>query len=99
MYNAESISPIPVLKIIRADIGIIRQKKLHLNTIPSSMQNRIKTKNVRLKFISEETILESRKRYLGTFIFEKTSAFESRALIAPPVASLKNENMMFPQKT
>ena len=56
------------------------------------------TTNVNAKFISDETFLEKRKRYFGTFIFEKMLAFPISEPMPPFVASLKKENTMLPQK-
>ena len=51
------------------------------------------------KLISDETDLENKNKYLGTFIFVKMFAFANKDVIPPVVASLKNEYKMLPQKT
>ena len=55
------------------------------------------TERVRPKLIREETFLENKNRYFGTFIFEKISAFASKDPIPPFVASEKKAKIIFPQ--
>ena len=98
-HKAERINPMPVLKRISAVIGTINPIKLQPNAIPSIRQKMIKTPKVSTKFISDDSILDRRNRYLGTVTFEKTSALKRIAPIPPDVASLKKENMILPQKT
>jgi hypothetical protein len=62
------------------------------------MQKMKNTARVRPKLISEDTFLENRNRYFGTFIFVKIAEFAIRLPIPPPVASEKKLNIMFPQK-
>ena len=87
----------PRLNITRQKIGIIRERNGQPNSIPSIIQKKRKTSNVRAKFIRDETFFEKRNRYLGRFIFEKMSAFPRSALIAPFVESVKKEKTIFPQ--
>lgn len=69
-----------------------------MKVTPSIMQKMKKTTKVKAKLISEETLREKRKRYFGIFIFVKIAEFESKEVIPPLDASLKNENTIFPQK-
>ena len=84
--------------MIRQRIGIIRAKNPQVNVIPSIIQKMINTTKVIVKLMRDETFLEKRKRYFGTFIFEKIIEFDISEDIPPVVASLKYENTMFPQK-
>jgi hypothetical protein len=65
---------------------------------PSITQKSKNTKNVNPKFIRDEIFLENKKRYFGTFIFENIDALSNSDDIPVPVASLKKENTIFPQK-
>jgi hypothetical protein len=95
--SADNISPIPRLKTIRNKIGIASPRKYGVIGTPSMIQKSKNTTKVRPKLIREETVLENRNRYLGTFIFVNISAFPIREPIPPFVASEKNEKTIFPQ--
>ena len=62
------------------------------------MQKMKNTQRVSPKLISEETFLEKRKRYFGTFIFVKIPAFARREPMPPFVESLKYAKTILPQK-
>jgi hypothetical protein len=62
------------------------------------MQKRRNTKNVKPKLISADIFFENRKRYFGTFIFENMDELSRSDDIPVPVASLKKEKTIFPQK-
>ena len=96
--SAERMSPIPKLNIIMQKIGTNKRRKAGVKVIVSIMQKMKKTISVSAKFISEETFREKRKRYFGTFIFVKISAFPRREPIPPFVESEKYEKIIFPQK-
>ena len=83
---------------MRQRIGKTKSKNAQVNVIPSIMQKTNKIARVIPKFISEETFLENRKRYLGTFTFVKIPALPRREPIPPLVESVKYEKTIFPQK-
>jgi hypothetical protein len=62
------------------------------------MQKIKKTKKVSEKFISEQTILDSRNKYFGMFILVNTSALSISAPIPCPTESEKKEKTILPAK-
>ena len=83
------MSPIPRLKIIMQIMGKRSRKKANVKVIPSMMQKMKNTMSVSPKFIREDTFLEKRKRYFGTFILVKIAELVSREPIPPLVESVK----------
>ena len=88
----------PILKSIRQRIGKNSIRNVGVKVTRSIMQKMRKTEKVRPKLIRDETFFENRKRYFGTFIFEKIFALSIRELIPVFVASLKKEKTILPQK-
>lgn len=85
--SADKIIPIPTLKISKHIIGYISIINFQENLIPSINTKIKKTNNVSPKFIKEDTFLESKNIYLGTFILENIPELEIRELIPVLVAS------------
>ena len=79
-------------------MGYKRSRKNGVKATPSIKQKMRKTTNVSEKFISDDTFFENRKRYFGTFTLENIEALSISDAIPEPVASLKNEKTMLPQK-
>ena len=55
-------------------------------------------KKVNIKLINDETLFESKKRYLGTFTLVKIPELSTIDDIPPLVASLKYEKTSVPEK-
>jgi hypothetical protein len=87
-----------MLKRIRQRNGITRHRKYGVNVTLSITQKTRNTKNVKPKLMRDDMFFEKRKRYFGTFIFEKIEALSKSEDIPVPVASLKKEKTIFPQK-
>ena len=79
-------------------MGNVKRRKRGVMLIPSSTQKTMKTPRDKPKFIRDETFLENKNKYFGTFILVKIPEFARREPIPPPVESLKKEKTMFPQK-
>jgi hypothetical protein len=79
-------------------MGKASAKKVGVKGTLSTMQKIMNTTKVIPKLIREEIFFEKRKRYFGTLTFENIDALSIRDDIPEPVASLKYEKTIFPQK-
>ena len=79
--SAESISPIPRLKISIHKMGNKSERKRGVNATPSIAQKTRNTIKVSPKLIRDEVIFENKNRYFGTLTFVNMLALPIRAPI------------------
>jgi hypothetical protein len=97
-YSADRMRPMPTLKTIIQIRGYISIKYLPVMGTPSKITNMINIISVMPKLINEDTFLEKRNMYLGTFIFVNIPALSKSDDIPRLVASAKYENTNWPAK-
>ena len=95
--RADNISPTPILKTIKQAIGYSKHKNFNVNGNPSTATKAKNIINVSPKLMIEETFLDNKKIYLGTFTLLKIPALAISEFIPLFVDSLKYENNKFPQ--
>ena len=88
-YSADKIKPLPKLKSTRQPIGYNSKINFQLNATPSIIQKRKRTATFIAKFIRDDTFLESKNIYFGTFILENIPALSCNDVIPVKVDSLK----------
>lgn len=87
----------PRLNIIMHTIGKRSMRKRGVMLIPSIAVKMRNIRNVREKFIRDDTFRENKKRCFGTFIFEKMGELSRREVMPPELASAKYAKIIFPQ--